>query len=200
MKYQAVLLFGLPGVGKGTQGEMLGAMQDYYHFSSGDMFRALDPISDLGQEVNCCMQEGIMVSDELTMRLFKDRMSTVQAAGEYYPDSNYLLLDGIPRNATQPQLLDEIADVNQIIYLDAQDTSIVVDRIVKRGIEKGRKDDQDPATVQNRIEVYQKETLRVLEHYSPDLVVKIDGTGTIEEVQQKILSQLLTKSSAKITH
>ncbi|MBZ0172936.1 MAG: nucleoside monophosphate kinase, partial [Phycisphaerales bacterium] len=70
--YQTVLLFGAPGVGKGTQGKILAQIPGFYHISTGDMFRTLDLHSEIGQEIMSYMSKGELVPDELTVKLWRE--------------------------------------------------------------------------------------------------------------------------------
>ena len=72
-RYRAILLFGYPGSGKGTQGEVLGRMPNLLHLAMGDIFRALDRQSDIGQEFLSYSNKGLLVPDELTVRVWKRR-------------------------------------------------------------------------------------------------------------------------------
>ena len=69
-RLKTILLFGAPGAGKGTQGKILGRIPGFFHLSSGDMFRALDPNSDLGQRVTSYSSKGELVPDDLTITGF----------------------------------------------------------------------------------------------------------------------------------
>src|SRR5678815_698710 len=118
MKYQAVLLFGAPGTGKGTQGQMIGQIPGFLHSSTGDLFRSLDPKSETGKLFAEYGAKGLLVPDSFTIRLWTEHMNALVAAGKFNPARKLVLMDGIPRNVEQAKLLADVVDVRKIIYLD----------------------------------------------------------------------------------
>src|SRR5688572_21597402 len=97
-RYRAVLLFGAPGVGKGTQGKLLGQIPGIRHLATGDMFRSMDKKSPLAREVLGFMSRGELVPDELTVQLWQQHVKDLIQSGKYSPTSDLLVLDGIPRS------------------------------------------------------------------------------------------------------
>ena len=116
-RYKVVLLFGPPGSGKGTQGKCLGQIPGMRHLATGDMFRALDPESELGKRVVRYSSKGELVPDELTIELWRDYVRTQVDEGTYRPASDLLLLDGIPRSLGQARALDDSVDVLRVVHL-----------------------------------------------------------------------------------
>ena len=104
-KFKSILLFGPPGAGKGTQGKILDAIPGFFHLSVGDIFRAIDSSSPEGQEVSKYTSAGQLVPDELTIRIWKQAMDNFIASGKYNPQKDILLLDGMPRNVAQTELI-----------------------------------------------------------------------------------------------
>ncbi len=185
-RYQAVLLFGCPGAGKGTQGAMLGAREGYFHLSTGDMFRSLDKESELGRTFASYSEKGELVPDELTLELWSQYVNAQIANGSYDPSKDLLLLDGIPRTVAQAELMDGVIDVCAVVHLVANDPDAMVARLQKRANEQQRADDAKEEVVRNRLEVYARETRPVLDHYDPSVVHEIDAIGTLDEVQSAI--------------
>src|SRR5436305_14144589 len=107
MIYKAILLFGAPGSGKGTQGKILGAIPGFYHSACGDVFRSLDLQSDLGRTFWEYSSRGELVPDELTVKLWKNYIMGMEMVNQFRPHSEILVLDGIPRNQRQAELLDD---------------------------------------------------------------------------------------------
>ncbi len=130
--YRAILLFGAPGVGKGTQGQRIGKLTGYRHISTGDMFRSLDRDSPLGKEVRSYSERGVLVPDDLTIRLFEDTISRQTKSGQFDPTRDTLVLDGIPRNVTQAESLDDKVQVAHILYLMSSNLQVMIDRIKRR--------------------------------------------------------------------
>jgi len=128
--YRAILLFGAPGVGKGTQGQRIGQLPHYRHLSTGDLFRSLDRESPLGKEVRSYSERGVLVPDELTIRIFQDAIARLVASKQFDPARDTLALDGIPRNVHQAQSLDGQLQVVRIIYLVSSDEQVMIGRML----------------------------------------------------------------------
>lgn len=191
--YRVVLLFGAPGVGKGTQGQRLGKLPHFVHLSTGDMFRSLDKNGPVGKEVRTFSERGLLVPDELTIRIFRETLRELVASHKFDPARDTLVLDGIPRNVNQAGILDGDIKVVKIIHFVASDEDAMVARIKKRALIEGRKDDADEATIRKRFDIYRRETSPVLEFYPPELILEIDALGTPEEVAAAIERGLLNK-------
>ena len=114
-KYPSILLFGPPGVGKGTQGQMLGSIPGFFHLATGDMFRSLDKESEIGMEFTRYSSQGLLVPDFLTVRLWRQHVDQLIARELYNPTSDILLLDGIPRSVPQAESMNE--HVNPIVIM-----------------------------------------------------------------------------------
>jgi adenylate kinase len=188
--YRVILLFGAPGVGKGTQGERIGRLPQYRHLSTGELFRQLDRESPLGKEVRSFSERGVLVPDELTIRIFHDSVARMTAAGKFDPARDTLVLDGIPRNVNQARCLDGEVRVVRIIYLVGSNEQVMIDRIKGRAEIEGRKDDADEGIIRRRFEVYRRETKPVLDYYPNDLIVEVDALGTPDEVTKAIQREL----------
>ncbi len=186
-RYRSILLFGPPGVGKGTQGKLLGSVPGFFHLATGDMFRGLDKNSDLGKEVVSYSSRGELVPDELTVRLWQQHVMGLIENGTYAPTRDVLVLDGIPRSVTQAQALDDKLDVLAIIHLTCPDIDEMVQRMKGRALKEGRKDDADENVIRRRFEVYESETSTVLGHYDAALVNDIDGVGKPARVLRDVL-------------
>ena len=189
--YPAVLLFGTPGVGKGTQGKLLGKIVGFFHISTGDIFRALDPYSEAGREVNAVISKGELVSDELTIQIWKSWLESQIDSGQFFPDSEIMLLDGIPRNVLQCEAMSNMIDVQRIIHMCADDDQPIIDRIKQRAMVDGRPDDADESIIRRRFEIYRQTTSPVLEYYDPAVTHQVDPMGTPAEVLKRILESVI---------
>jgi adenylate kinase len=191
--YRAILLFGAPGVGKGTQGQRVGRLPHYRHVSTGDLFRALDRQTPLGKEVSSYSERGALVPDELTIRLFEDAIARLVASGQFDPDRDTLLLDGIPRNVNQARSLEGSLRVLLVLYLVCSNENVMIERMKRRAEVEGRKDDADVDVIRRRFDVYRRETRPVLDYYPHDLVAEIDALGAPDEVFAAIERELAAR-------
>jgi adenylate kinase len=188
--YRAILLFGAPGVGKGTQGQRIGQLPHYRHVSTGELFRSLDRDSPLGKEVRSFSERGVLVPDELTIRIFQDAIARLVASKQFDPARDTLALDGIPRNVNQAQNLNGALQVVLIIYLVSSDEQVMINRMKRRAEVEGRKDDADEDVIRRRFEVYRQETKPVLAFYPRELIAEIDALGTPDEVAAAIKKEM----------
>ncbi len=190
-RYSAVLLFGMPGSGKGTQGQLLGKLQGIFHLSTGAIFRTLVDDSDDGRLVSDCIRHGQLVADDLTIEIWKHWLDAHIETRGFRPEEQILLLDGIPRTVRQCELLKDHVDVLQVIYLSASDTEPIIQRLRQRALIEWRADDADETVIRNRFEVYRRKTTPILKFYPPALVREIDPMGTPAEVLKRILEHLI---------
>jgi adenylate kinase len=185
--YRAILLFGAPGVGKGTQGKILGCIPGVVHLATGDMFRSLDRSSILGKEVTRYSARGELVPDDLTIRLWRQHVLTLIEKEEYRPKADVLALDGIPRNLAQAQALDDAIDPLVVVHLKPDSVDAMVERMKKRAKREGRQDDGDETVIRRRFEVYERETAPVLTHYRKELIKEVCAVGSPADVLLNIL-------------
>jgi adenylate kinase len=191
MKYKCVLLFGAPGSGKGTQGSILASIPGFYHSSTGDIFRSLDFDSEMGRLFWDYSSRGELVPDEFTIKLWKNYMKGMELTNQFRPDNQILILDGIPRNVKQAKLLDDTIDVAKVIYLVCTDMSKMVERLRRRALKENRIDDANDKVIQNRIEVYERNTKPVLDCYPPEKIVRVNAQMSMLKVLNSIIDELL---------
>ena len=96
-KYHVLLLIGLPGSGKSTQGKILNALPGMHYWKAGDALRAIDPNSDIGRVIHPHLLRGDLIPDDLAVSLCLDDLAARVTAGVYHPATDILVLDGIPR-------------------------------------------------------------------------------------------------------
>lgn len=188
MVYDSVLLFGPPGCGKGTVGKSLSRAGGHLHFSSGDMFRSLDPQSELGRMFKSYSDKGELGPDELTIELWEQHMQKLVEEGKYFPEEQLVLLDGVPRTVRQTELMDGKINVKAILLFDVPDREVLIERLSKRAHKEGRDDDADPAVLRTRQRVYDEETAEVVAHYPQGLVHRIDADQRPLEVLRDVLN------------
>ena len=187
MKYRSILLFGAPGSGKGTQGKILGAVPHFFHCACGDVFRNHRTDSELGRIFVKYSSRGQLVPDETTVTLWRDSITQAIAAGRFHPDEDTLVLDGIPRNVQQAEMLGDTLDVAGVYYLRSANPESLVERIQRRALKENRLDDANLDVIRQRLKTYEKETKPVLKFYGKSLVHEINADQTPAKVLADVL-------------
>ncbi|CAD2070881.1 adenylate kinase [Jeotgalicoccus meleagridis] len=206
-----IIIMGLPGAGKGTQAAKIIKKHSIPHISTGDMFRlAIKNETDLGKQAKAFMDQGELVPDEVTVGIVKERLSQSDAKGGF-------LLDGFPRTIEQAEALNKIMEdlgsqIDQTINIDVPEEELM-NRLTGRRIcetcgatyhlvfnppkEEGicnldggklyQREDDNPDTVANRLEVNIKQTTPLLNFYKElGVLSTVDGSKDIDEVFEEI--------------
>jgi adenylate kinase len=179
-----LLLLGPQGAGKGTQAKRISSNYGVPHVSTGDMFRAaIDAGTALGKQVEPLLAQGILVPDELTVSMIRERLSEEDAADGF-------VLDGFPRNLTQARALDDMLreigrSLDAILFFDVPD-SVGMERALKRA-EIEHRDDDTREVIARRLATYHDETEAVIEHYrTTGKLVPLHAGRSVEEVWHEI--------------
>jgi len=191
-------MFGGPGTGKGTQGVVLGHLPNLVHLAMGDIFRGLDKASPIGQEFLSYSTKGLLVPDELTVRVFRQHLEEKTITGKVDRAYHTLLLDGIPRTEQQVKLLEGLIDVKRIVHLVMEDRDALIARLMGRASKSGRPDDANRSVIENRLEVYERETSPVLAAYPKRLIVRVNADQPPLAVLRDIAECLVNVVSARI--
>ena len=210
-----IIMLGAPGAGKGTQAKMIADKYQIPHISTGDIFRAnIKNGTELGKEAKKYMDQGLLVPDELTVKILLDRVAQPDCANGY-------VLDGFPRTIPQAEVLDkaltELNDkIDYAINVDVPDENIVkrmsgrracvacgatyhIEHIPpkKEGVcdKCGEplilRDDDKPETVLNRLKVYHDQTQPLIDFYTGKGVLKsVDGTVDMQDVFASIVAKI----------
>ena len=180
-----LILFGKPGSGKGTQAEFVKQKYDLVHISTGDVFRFnISKNTELGELAKSYMDKGDLVPDKVTIKM-------LEAEVEKFPNANGFIFDGFPRTSTQAQILDDFLNsknmsISMTIALEV-DENLLIDRLINRGKDSGRTDDQDKSKIQNRFDEYNKKTAPLIHYYkSQNKFFEIDGIGEINDISNRI--------------
>ncbi len=210
-----IIMLGAPGAGKGTQAKMIAEKYAIPHISTGDIFRAnIKEGTKLGEEAKQYMDQGLLVPDELTVKILLDRVAKEDCRNGY-------VLDGFPRTIPQAEVLDQALNGlgDKIDY--AIDVNVPDENIIKRmsgrraclscgatyhvehippqkegicdtcGEKLVLRDDDKPETVQNRLHVYHEQTQPLIDFYTQKGILKaVDGTKDMEAVFHSIVSIL----------
>jgi len=211
-----VILLGPPGVGKGTQGVLLADGKDWKHLATGDILRAnRREGTALGQEAQKFMDAGELVPDELIVAMVKDTVAGL-------PEEQGVVFDGFPRTVPQAEALDGVLEelgrqVDHVVVLEADD-DVLVKRIAGRrscpecgsvynvyfnapktegkcdkcGADLVHRPDDNPETVQNRLDVYKAQTEPLIRFYDgrDGVVARIPGKGDVDQIQDRIRTAL----------
>lgn len=178
-----VVLLGAPGVGKGTQAEILCRKHSWVHLATGDMLReAVSRKTPLGLKAEAAMSRGDLVEDQVILGLIDDKLDGTGGSG--------FVLDGFPRTLEQARGLDAMLsrrklDLDRVVCLTAAD-DVVVERLVGRG-----RSDDTPDTIRHRLEVFRRSTEPLMDYYQPRSILRtVDGVGEIEDIHGRIESVL----------
>lgn len=188
--YKAILLFGAPGSGKGTQGKILGSIPGFYHSSTGDIFRTLDLQSEVGRLFWEYAGKGHLVPDEITIRVWKQFIKGMEYINSFHPETQILVLDGLPRNVNQAKLLGDTIEVLKVIHLQA-DMTKMVERLRRRALKENRFDDANDTVIQRRLVEYEQKTRPVLEYYPQDKIVRVDAMRSQISVLNELIGMLV---------
>ena len=210
-----IVLLGAPGSGKGTQAQKLQAKYEVPQVSSGDLLReAVARGTELGLKAKAVMDAGQLVSDDIVLGLIRDRLSRPDAV-------NGFILDGFPRNIEQANRLTEMLEalgqpIEAVLLLDVQRDTLVkrlagrricpkcgtvynvntmapgATGCAKDGAELQQRPDDNEEVIAKRLEVYEKQTRPLVEHYSKQGLLRvIAGEGELDEVFERMESAAL---------
>jgi len=182
-----IILFGKPGAGKGTQAALLRDAFQLVHISTGDLFRYnICNNTSLGELAKSYMNQGGLVPDEVTIKMLEGEVDANSDAGGF-------IFDGFPRTAKQAEALDEFLHgkdmrIHSTIALEV-DEEVLIKRLLNRGKDSGRADDQDEEKIRNRFEEYNKKTAPLINYYKAQKKFHfIKGVGTVREISEELIA------------
>ena len=175
-RYRTILLIGKPGSGKGTQGKALGALPGFFHISCGEVFRRLNHKSELGNIFLNYSSQGLLVPDDITVRLWAEHIDNLAHTNHFHPEEDILVLDGIPRNKHQAEMMEKHIDVALLLYLKTLDEDKLIERIRRRALHENRLADTREDIIQRRFQEYKEETEHILSYYPDHLIRPIDAS------------------------
>lgn len=180
-------MIGAPGSGKGTQGKALGTLPGFFHCACGDVFRSLDSNSELGRAFLEYSGRGDLVPDEITVQLWTSRIRTAVESGDFFPQRDHLVLDGIPRDVNQARLMGERIDVKAVFHLTCPDRQQLISRLKSRALKDNRLDDANESVIHNRLETYEAESKPLLDFYGNGPVCTVDALQSPAKVMLEVL-------------
>lgn len=180
-----LVLFGPPGSGKGTQSTKLIEKYNLVHLSTGDILRGeIAAQTPLGIEAKKKMEKGELVSDDIVIGMISNKLDNNASAKGF-------IFDGFPRTTAQAKALDTLLTqkgtaITVMLSLDVEKQELV-NRLLNRGKDSGRADDQDLSVIENRIAVYNRETAIVQDYYKAQGKLKdIQGVGSIDDIFERL--------------
>jgi len=180
-----IILFGKPGAGKGTQAEFLKDTFHLIHISTGDVFRYnIKNETPLGVLAKGYMDQGDLVPDEVTIQMLKDEVAK-------HPQAAGFIFDGFPRTTSQAKALDAFLaksdmEIAATLALEVSE-DILVSRLLNRGKDSGRIDDQDEQKIRNRFAEYNKKTAPLIDYYTAQgKFHTINGEGSIASIADQL--------------
>jgi len=191
-----LILFGPPGAGKGTQSEYLIEKFGLIHLSTGDILRSeIAAKTPLGLKAKELMDQGNLVGDEVVIGMIQSKLESNKEAKGY-------IFDGFPRTKAQAEALDKLVNelgtsINLLIALEVEEEELK-SRLLKRGLDSGRADDQNEEIIQNRIAEYNKKTLPIIEYYKEQGKYEgIEGMGSIEDIFIRICNAIKAETNVQ---
>ena len=189
-KYRSILLFGMPGSGKGTQGAVLGQLPSLIHISMGEIFRKVPRTGKFGREIETFTSQGLMVPDDLTVRIFERHLMILEMQELLVPEQHTLILDGLPRSYAQAERLASILDVVQIFHLKIVDTVLAAERLRARALRENRLDDMSDDVIHRRLQTYYDETFQTLSFFPSELIFDVDAGRRAIDVLCDVVNRL----------
>lgn len=185
-----IVLFGGPGSGKGTQSAKIVDKYGLHHISTGEVLRKhIADNTAIGKVAKEYISKGQLIPDDLMIRIVEDILDNNPKE-----TAKGVIFDGFPRTLAQAECLDKSLrergkSIDRVIGLEVPDDELV-DRLIKRGIETGRADD-NADTIKSRLEVYHSQTSPLRSYYERSgRYAKIDGSKTIPEIFDQIDKEL----------
>lgn len=190
-----VVIFGAPGSGKGTQSEKLIEKYGLHHISTGEVLR--DHIArqtPVGQIAQTYISKGQLIPDSLMIKILEDIVDNEPKA------KGGVILDGFPRTIPQAEALKKFMEqrgdeIHHVIGLEVPEEELV-DRMIKRGQQTGRADD-NPETIKNRLKVYHESTTPLRDYYIKEGKYRqINGSGSVDDIFAEIAKALDEEEAA----
>lgn len=205
-----IIFLGMPGSGKGTQAKMISEKYKIPHISTGDMFRQISKENSvLGKKVKSLIDNGILVSDDITFDVLKNRLEKTDCKSGF-------ILDGYPRNINQAKLLDNLTKIDFIIYIALSDKTVIKRLTSRRTCRKCgaiyniisnppkkegvcdkcggklyQREDETEETIKKRLVVYKNETEPLVNYYKKKgMLHEINGKQDIGKIFEDIVKIL----------
>jgi UMP-CMP kinase len=195
-----IFVLGGPGSGKGTQSEKLVHNYGFNHLSAGDLLRAeqVREGSQYGELIQHHIREGTIVPMEVTVALLSNAMADALSQGRFKTKPARFLIDGFPRKLDQAVFFEETVCSSRLtLFLNCPE-DVLLSRLLKRGETSGR-DDDNIESIRKRFRVFEETSMPVVHMFEKqNKVVRIEATGTVEEVYGRIREAVESKGIAPL--
>lgn len=189
-----LVLFGPPGSGKGTQSTNIIAKYGLMQLSTGDILRSeVKNETALGLEAKKYMDQGMLVPDEVVIGMISSKL-------DEHPEVSGFIFDGFPRTVAQAEALDNLLEfknnpIDVVISLLVSEDELKT-RLVSRGEQSGRSDDNEEIIVK-RIQEYHAKTSPVADYYKgKSKLIEIEGEGTVDQIFDNISREINSRIDA----
>lgn len=180
-----IVLFGPPGAGKGTQSTFLIDKFSLIHLSTGDLLRGeIAQKTELGLKAKTLMDAGKLVPDEVVIGMIENKLQS-------NPNAKGFIFDGFPRTTAQAEALDVLlaknnSSITAMLALEVDDDELKK-RLLERGKQSERADDQNIEIIEKRIQEYNNKTAPLKAFYNAQNKLHlINGVGSVDSISQKI--------------
>lgn len=184
-----IVLFGPPGAGKGTQSDKLITQYQLLHLSTGDILRSeIKNGTLLGLEAKKLMDEGLLVPDHVVIGMIESKLDSNK-------DAKGFIFDGFPRTTAQAEALDKLLiskgnSISMMLALEVPKEELII-RLLKRGKDSGRSDDQSEPIIEKRINEYNNKTAPLKDYYSKqDKFFGVNGVGSVDQIFQALRKEI----------
>ena len=193
MKYRTILLFGAPGAGKGTQGKILGAIPSFLIAVAATSSATCGPNHRWEKFSSITPAAASSCRTSRPSSFGSNPCKDLTQSGRLHPERDTLVLDGIPRNVHQAEMLREVLQVVGVFYLCSRNFESLVNRIQRRAMKENRLDDANLDVIRQRLKTYEDETKPVLNFYGKKLVHQINADQSPAKVLADILRHAVNK-------
>ncbi|KAH8698275.1 uridylate kinase Ura6 [Talaromyces proteolyticus] len=190
-----VFVLGGPGAGKGTQSENLVRDYGFNHLSAGDLLRAeqVREGSEYGELIRHHIREGTIVPMEVTVALLSNAMADILDKGTSKSSPARFLIDGFPRQLNQAHFFEETVCPSKFVLFLSCPEEVMRSRLIKRGETSGR-DDDNIESIRKRFRTFIETSMPVVDDFeSKGKVIKVEATGTVDEVYERIKEEFQKK-------
>lgn len=188
--FSSILLFGPPGAGKDFLGNFIAQGDTQVYVSLGDIFRCYSIKSPIRQLFHKYAVSGALIPDEDVIAVWNYYVQGLIATGQFLPDSQDLLISGLPRTLGQAKLLESYVMVRHVIILEVHEEATLLERTQHSLYSKGRINEVGIDVLNKRIESYKKDIDAIMKYYPVHKVSRISADQKPMEVLRDVLSRL----------